>query len=91
MTLLIIGQEASLDNRKVRIESISKVDVSEYIDFHRVNIEVNGVQTSVLVGRKETDLGINVLSGHDILGFFESDQHVLKEVGDMIRNLGSKD
>lgn len=87
MTLLKTGQVASLDNRKVKIESISKIDVSEYIDFHRVNVEIGCVKTSVLVGRKETDLGINVLFGHDILGFFESDENILKEVGDIIRKL----
>ena len=69
------------------IEDVEKIDLSDYDSFYRVDIDIDGNKTSILVGRKISELGFGILSGHDILKFFDSEENVYKVVADKISEL----
>ena len=73
-----------MGNKILKIEEVSIVDLSDYIDFHKVDLDLDNRKFSIFVGRKPTDLGIDILSGHDLLGFFESEGNLFKELGNLI-------
>ena len=56
------------------IVEIIQVDPSDYKSLYYLSVDIDGVPTGVLIGKKETTLGIDVISGGDILRFVDSSE-----------------
>ena len=69
---------------KVNIGNVVKKDVSEYKSLYFVSVDVDGVPSGILVGKSETDIGVNVLSGGEILKFLDAEVDFYKKIRDAI-------
>jgi hypothetical protein len=68
----------------VKIGPATEMNPDDYIGFYSIEIVIDGVPSSFLVAKQRTDIGINVLVGHDILRFLGSTRNLHAEVGKVI-------
>jgi hypothetical protein len=70
--------------KSIKIVGSSQLDPNEFKGLYLIDLEVDGVPTGLVVGLKSTEIGIDVLSGSDILRFVDEDADVHNVIGDAI-------
>ena len=69
---------------QIKIGEAAKVDKSDYEALYVLPIEIDGVPSGILIGKKSTELGIDVLSGGDFLNTLEGETDFNAKIRDAI-------
>ncbi len=68
----------------VKFGEAVQVDLSEFKAMYVLPMEIDGVSTGILIGKRATDMGIDVLTGADILKTLDQETDFDSKVRDAI-------
>jgi len=74
------------NKRRVKVLSAIKEKANEYKQIYFISVEIEGHETGLLGGKKQTSIGIDVLSGVEILNVIGRDFDCLDEVRAALKN-----
>lgn len=69
---------------KLTIISANNVDIKKYKKIYNINIQIDGKPSNLMVGIEESEIGFEIISGHDIMRFFETEKNFYHLIVDVI-------